>query len=669
MSESRLNILLIEDNLAEARFLQETLKGGLLKRFNLVHVVRLGDALQQVNQQSFDAILLDLTLPDSQGLVSLDAIAHHAPNLPIVVLTNTNDDFLALEAVRQGAQDYLVKRHVNGEVLVRSLQYAIERKQVSKALQDANDILEVRVQERTAELAEMNERLKAEVQIRQQAQERLELAQRVGRIGTFEWNIQSNEVVWTAELEALYGFSPGSFSQYDNWLQTIHPDDRSRTEQEFWLAVREGKELNTEFRIVCLNGESHWIAAKSNVFCDEAGKPLRMLGIHMDITEKKQLEAQFLQAQRLESLGTLASGIAHDLNNILTPILAITQLLPLKLKNLNEKEQQMLTLLESSARRGADLVKQILSFARGIEGRRVSLRVEHVLLEIKEIIQETFLKSIEIRTDIAANLWGVSADATQLHQVLMNLCVNARDAMMQGGVLSISAENQWLDEQDARLRVGAQAGPYVKVTIADTGVGISPQIIHRIFDPFFTTKAVGKGTGLGLSAVLGIVKSYDGFVEVRSVVGQGSQFVVYLPAIQETVPSTSIDSETLNGQGELILVVDDEVSICEVMKTTLELHSYRVLTANDGAEAIALFAEHQSELSGVLIDIIMPAMDGLTTIPVLQKLQPTIKIIAMGGLGSNETITQVERLGSYFLAKPFTTKELLQALKRVLEVN
>jgi two-component system, cell cycle sensor histidine kinase and response regulator CckA len=665
MSNNLVNILLIEDNSAEARFLQETLKGALFQRFDLIHVSRLSEAIQLFTDRSFDVVLLDLTLPDSQGLVSLDAIIHHAPELPIVVLTNTNDDKLAVEAVRQGAQDYLVKRQVTGEVLVRSLRYAIERKQVSEALREANEALEIRVEERTAELAEANDRLKQEIQTRQQAQERLELAQKVGKIGTFEWNIQSNEVTWTAELEALYGVSPGSFSRYENWLQTLHPDDRDSTEQSFSHAVQAGLELDTEFRIVCVNGDIHWIAAKSRVFCDPIGQPLRMLGIHMDITEKKQLEAQFLQAQRLESLGTLASGIAHDLNNILTPILAISQLLPLKLSNLSEKDQQLLATLEASAKRGADLVKQILSFARRLEGRRITLQIEHLLLEVKKIVQETFLKSIVIQTNISSNLWCVSADVTQLHQVLMNLCVNARDAMHQGGVLTISAENQWLDEANARMHLDARVGAYVKVTISDTGAGIPPHILHRIFDPFFTTKEVGKGTGLGLSAVLGIVKSHGGFVDVQSWVGQGSQFVVYLPATQASTASPTPSPELLSGQGEMILVVDDEVGICEVTKTTLEMHNYRVLTANDGSEAIALYAEHKHEISSVLIDMIMPSMDGLATIPLLRKLNPQVQVIAMGGLASVETIAQAERLGSCFLAKPFTTKDLLQTLRQL----
>ena len=668
------NILLVEDNLAEARLLQEVLKGTVLSRFNLAHVKRLGEAISLLErcanapqkEDNVDVILLDLTLPDSYGLASLDSLIQYAPKLPIVVLTNTNDDELAVEAVRRGAQDYLVKRHINQDILVRSLRYAIERKQAAEALREANEILELRVQERTAELEAANELLRQEIESRQKIQERLELAQKAGKIGTFEWTIQSHEITWTAELEALYGLEPGSFNgRYDDWIQTLHPDDRTKTEQELWQAVTAGQGLDTEFRIICPNEEIRWIAVKSSLFHDPTGKPMRMIGIHMDITEKKQLEAQFLRAQRLESLGTLASGIAHDLNNILTPILAGVQLLPLKFPNSNDQTRQMLKTLEASAQRGAGLVKQILSFARGVEGKRVCLQLNHLLLEIEKIIQQTLPKSIEIQSDIAPDLWMISGDATQMHQVFMNLCVNARDAMPNGGTLQISAENLFVDEQYARMHLDANIGSYVVVTVADTGTGIPPDILHRIFDPFFTTKEVGKGTGLGLSAVLGIVKSHGGFVDVQSEVNKGSQFKVYLPASQSTLRPIDNELELLLGQQELILVVDDEAAICETIKTILEVYNYRVVTANGGMEAISLFTEHYEQIKGILIDMMMPSMDGLTLIPLLRQFNPNVYIVAMSGLNSTEAVVQAESLGCQgFLPKPFTTKELLQILHK-----
>lgn len=667
MADPSVKILLIEDNRAEARLLQELLQMSRLRQFDCVHVQRLSHAIERLNQSQFDVALLDLTLPDSHGLASLQTLTQTYPSLPIVVLTNTNDDNLAIEAVRQGAQDYLVKRLVNGEVLVRSLRYAIERKQISEALREANEVLENRVQERTTELAEANAKLTQEIHERQRIQERLELAQKAAKSGTFEWNIQSNQITWTTELATLYQLSSNSFGgTMTDWMQLIHPDDRDRVEQEMWKAVRTQRLLDIEFRIASTH-QTRWIAARGSVFCED-GTPIRMLGVNTDVTEKKQLEAQFLHAQRLESIGTLASGIAHDLNNILTPILSVAQLLLLKLPDLDDRDRQLIKLLESSGRRGADIVKQILSFARGIEGEPTTLNVGHLLREVKEILQQTLPKSIEIQSQIPSDLWLVSADATQLQQVIMNLCVNARDAMPDGGTLRLTAENIRVDDYFAQFHLGAHEGAYVVLTITDTGTGIPPEIIHRIFDPFFTTKAVGKGTGLGLSAVMGIVKSHGGFIDTESQVGQGTQFKVYLPAAIDAVPETEIDAEIPSGQSELILVVDDEAAICEATKTTLEIHNYRVLTAKDGIEAIALYAQHKDEISSVLVDIMMPEMDGQSTIPMLRRLNPKVPIIVMTGQASIDMMNTVRNANVHgFLQKPFTTKELLQTLHEVTE--
>lgn len=659
------HVLLIEDNLAEARLLQEVLKGTLHRRFQLVHAKRLGEAVAQLSQTPFDVALLDLTLPDSTGLDSLDVLIHHAPSLPIVVLTNTNDEDLAVEAVRRGAQDYLLKRRMDQELLVRSLRYAIERKQAAEALREVNEVLEQRVQARTAELEASNERLRQEVSQRQRIQERLTLAQQAAKIGTFEWHIQHNALTWSPELKALYGYpSDGHTDFKGDWFERVHADDQERLRQEQTQAVQSGHGLNSEFRVLHPNGETRWMAIKSSLFFDAQNQPLRLIGIQMDITEKKRLEEQFLRAQRLESLGTLASGIAHDLNNILTPILLVVQLLPLKLPNLDEAMQKKLEILETSAHRGADLVRQILAFARGVEGKRFFLQINHLLREIKKLIEQTLPRSIEIRSRIDSNLWPVMGDATQIHQVFMNLCVNARDAMPAGGTLEIRATNLLIDAQLAQMHLEAREGHYVVVTVTDTGTGIAPEILHRIFDPFFTTKEMGKGTGLGLSAGLGIVESHGGFVDVHSEVGRGSQFSVYLPAEPLAEPTTADELEPLLGQQELILVVDDEPVICEITRTTLETYNYRVITASDGLNAIALLAEHKHHIYAVLMDLMMPKLDGLMAIPLLRRLSPDVRVVAMSGLNSKEAVTQADALGFQgFLCKPFTTKELLLSLR------
>ncbi|HEY9824108.1 MAG TPA: response regulator [Stenomitos sp.] len=562
IERATVRILLVEDSAAEARLLLEILRGSRLRRFSWAHVNRLAEAVRLLDAEfedaetgdvettpPFDLILLDLTLPDSYGLASLDVLQHKAPKLPIVVLTNTNDDELAVEAIRRGAQDYLVKRHLNQDVLVRSLGYAIERKQAAEALKDVNLTLELRVQERTAELKTANDLLKQE------------------------------------------------------------------------------------------------------------------------IAQKQLLEAQFLQAQRLESLGTLASGIAHDLNNILTPMLAVAQILPLKVSNLDDRTEKLLGMLETGARRGAELIQQILSFARGLEGKRMPIQLKHLLSEVQQIVRQTLPRLIEICIDLPSNLWTISGDATQLHQIFMNLCVNARDAMPHGGKLTISAKNCFVDELFLQRHIDARVGPYVAVTISDTGIGMPPEIMERIFDPFFTTKEIGKGTGLGLSAVLGIVKSHEGFIDIQSEVGKGSRFVLYLPAKQasELIPEEESLEEFQEGQNNVILVVDDEPAICTVIETVLEAHNYRIIATHDSTEAVALYAHHKDQICLVLTNLMMPYLDGPMLLSLLKQIQPNLRVVAMSGLNTLENRSHCEKLGFQgWLSKPFTTKELMRSIHSAL---
>lgn len=393
-----------------------------------------------------------------------------------------------------------------------------------------------------------------------------------------------------------------------------------------------------------------------------------ILVVNTDITQKKELEAQFFRAQRLESIGTLASGIAHDLNNVLAPILMSAQLLESQLHD--DRSKRLLPILISNAKRGANLVKQVLSFTRGVEGDRTFLQLNHLIREIHQFVKETFPKSIEISTHIAPNLLTVSADVNQLHQVLINLCVNARDAMPNGGRLTISAENFVVDQNYAKMYLDAQVGSYVLLTVADTGVGIAQKILDRIFEPFFTTKDLGKGTGLGLSTLVGIIKSHGGFVNVYSEVGKGSQFKVYLPAQETTENAEEQELGLPCGNGELILVVDDEDSIRDVTKRSLENYNYKAITACDGIEAIALYAEHQNEISVVLTDMVMPSMDGVTTIRTLRKMNPAVKIIAVSGLAFSEKIHTVTNMGvKAFLSKPYTAEQLLQTIRTVKSGN
>ena len=479
-------------------------------------------------------------------------------------------------------------------------------------------------------------------------------------------DLNSQISFWNKGAERLFGWKAEEVIG-KKASRLLYRDTPPYYEEVQEILIEKG-EWQGELHQVTKDGNKVIVESRWTLVRDEAKQPKSILVVDTDITEKKQLETQFLRAQRMESIGTLAGGIAHDLNNVLAPILMAVQLLELTV--LDERSQEWLKILETNAKRGADLVKQVISFARGVEGDRTLVQVRHLISEIRKIARETFPKSIELHTDIPQDLWAVSGDATQLHQVLMNLCVNARDALLDGGTINISASNLFIDEHYARMNIDATVGAYIVVTVADTGTGIPPEILDRIFEPFFTTKELGKGTGLGLSTVLGIIKSHGGFVNVYSEMRQGTQFKVYLPALEETEIPLVENLELPTGNGELILVVDDEAAIRKITQTSLETYGYRVLTASDGIEAIALYAQHRHEISIALVDMMMPSMDGPTTIRTLQKINPKVKIIAVSGLISSDKISVVMGTGvKTFLSKPYTAQELLKTLSEVLSTN
>jgi PAS domain S-box-containing protein len=509
---------------------------------------------------------------------------------------------------------------------------------------------------------DLAERKQAEQKIREQA-----ALLDVATDAIFVRDLEKNILFWNKGAERLYGWKAEE-AIGKNANQLLYQETFSQQLKEAQLTLAHTGEWQGELHQVTKDGKQIIVQSRWTLVRDEQEKPKSILVVNTDITEKKQLEAQFLRAQRLESIGTLASGIAHDLNNVLAPILMTAQLLETQLHD--QRSQRLLPILVTNAKRGAALVKQVLSFARGVEGTCTILQIKHLVAEIRQIVKETFPKSIEIYTDIPSNLWTVSGDATQLHQVLMNLCVNARDAMLNGGTLKICAENLFIDEHYARMHLEAKVGPYIVITVADTGTGIPPEIVERIFEPFFTTKELGKGTGLGLSTVMGIIKSHGGFITVYSEMGRGTAFKVYLPAVEAMEPLEVPDAELPLGNGELILVVDDEAAIREITKTSLETYNYKAITASDGIEAIALYAEHRDQVSVVLTDMLMPSMDGATTIRTLQKINPNVKIIAVSGLASTDKQTTATSAGvKTFLSKPYTAKELLSAINRVLSNN
>jgi two-component system cell cycle sensor histidine kinase/response regulator CckA len=416
-----------------------------------------------------------------------------------------------------------------------------------------------------------------------------------------------------------------------------------------------------------MDGEKRLLAWRCQVLKDENGNVTGALSSAHDMTEKKKMEAQLLRTQRLESVGRLASGIAHDLNNILAPMLMAP---PLLREAIQDPElQSLVDLIETNAQRGSDIIKQLLTFGRGVEGERVPVQLRALVMDMAGIIRETFPKNITARREAPSEIWPVKGDATQLHQILMNLCVNARDAMPKGGTLTLKLENHEIDESYARMAPGARPGRYVCLSVTDTGQGIAPEHLDKIYDPFFTTKEPGEGTGLGLATVLGIVQNHGGFIQVHSQPGRGTLFKAYLPASETTEgqPASQTSPPSPQGHGELVLMVDDEESVRQVTRHFLECNGYRMIEAENGITGIVQYKAHEQEVRVVVTDLIMPVMDGPAFIRVLRRMNPRIRVIVMSGHEVKPGLSAALRVPDEArLAKPFSGAMLLQTLQRVL---
>ena len=629
MENTIFRVLLVDDDEDDYILTREWLSEIQRVRFALEWVASYDAALETIAKKQHDVYLLDYRIGSRNGLELLREAISRGVKAPMILLTGQGDQEIDVEAMKAGASDYLDKSQLGAHLLERSIRYALERKQAEQKIRSQAALLDVATD------------------------------------AIFVGDLENRILYWNKGAERLYGWTAEEAlgKKANQLLYKLN----SSPPLEVYKTLAECGSWQGEWHQVTKGGKHIIVQSRWTLVQDDERQPKSILSVNADITDKKQLEAQFLRAQRMESLGTLAGGIAHDLNNVLTPILMAVQLLQMKL--IDAQSQQWLEILEGNVKRGAELVKQVLSFARGCEGERALLQVRHLILEIKQIAKQTFPKSIDLYIDIPQDLWAVYGDATQLHQILINFGVNARDAMPNGGTLSISAENIYIDPTYAKINIDAQVGDYVAITVADTGTGIPKEIIDRIFEPFFTTKELGKGTGLGLSTVMGIVKSHGGFVHVYSELRKGTQFKVYLPAgeITQTESASASRYQLPTGEGELILVIDDEDAICEITKLSLEAGGYKAIVAHDGIEAVTLYAQHKSEISAVLTDMMMPHMDGPTTIRTLEKINPHVKIIAVSGLESNHKVAELAGSSvKSFLLKPYTGEKLLKTVYEVL---
>ena len=599
------------------------------------------EAIAKFKDNRYKMILLDYQLSDMSGEELISNLKNGMHKVPFIIMASHEDEKIAIEMMKRGACDYLVMDEKFYDILPRVVT-RVEQ-------QIDNEIKLIEAEEKLREQAKLIDIANDAIVVR---------------------DMEDRVLFLNKAAEQLYGFKKEEAVGRKS-VELFYKDD-------FVLAVEAENEVlgkgewQEELKQTTKGGEPLMVESRQTLIRDEAGNPKSILIINRDITEKKQLEIQFLRSQRMEGIGSLAGGIAHDLNNLLAPFSLSSDLL---LRNeLDEKSRELIAVIKTSTERAGSVVQQVLTFARGVEnGEHIAIQPKPVIKEVISISRETFPKNINILLKNLNDLWLINGDPTQIHQVFLNLCVNARDAMPDGGDLTLGAENMYVDSQFASIYPQVKPGPYVKFTISDTGTGMSAETMDRIFDPFFSTKELCDGTGLGLSTTHGIVQSMGGFISVVSEINNGSTFNIYIPA----EASTSIIQQTPEikanhpiGDGELILLVDDNIEFRKVTQETLENHGYKVLVAEDGTEALAQFAKHGNEIKVMITDIAMPHLDGTTLVRTLKRMNSDVKFIISTGLGEKETIHKFEDLGvKIFLKKPYNTDTLIGALHEVKYIN
>jgi PAS domain S-box-containing protein len=717
-----------------------------------------------LDEGGFDLVLSDYHLPAFNGLEALELVRQRAPHVPFIFFTGTLGEERAIEAVRSGAADYVIKDRVQRlpvaiQRALREAEEQRERRQIEDALAQEQYLmlmlmenlpdqvyfkdLESRFITFSRSIArrhglapfELKGKTDFDLFTAEHARQSFEDEQRIIRTGQPLVEYEEKEtwpdgsITWALSTKLPYrdaaGKIVGTFGISHDITARKQAEERIREQAEIIdhapvavvitdLAHRitycnesagklygrsrgqllgcTAEDVFTAETVAQLaagrtatfergswSGELSLVTRASggrmqaefymSVIRDSAGQPKARLSIAIDVTEKNRLEAQFLRAQRLESLGMLAAGIAHDLNNVLAPVLMGAPLL--RRRATHPSDLRVLETIENSAGRGAALVRQILSFAHGSSGEKTLIQVKHLIRDITGLIAETFPKNIRLDDHVPNDLWTILGNPTQIHQVLLNLCVNARDAMPQGGTLQLHAENRMMDVAARREFPEARPGPYLVFEVADTGTGIPAETLAHIWEPFFTTKGEGKGTGLGLVTVRGIATSHGGFATVESAPGHGSTFRVFLPAAEVGVADGAVDATAhafqMRGKGELVLVADDEINIRELATAILSQSGYRVLTAAHGLEAMEVYAPRAAEIALVITDLGMPMMGGEELTLALSRHNPEVKLLYISGTGAKGRAATPLRASAGILTKPFTAEQLLESVRAAIQ--
>jgi PAS domain S-box-containing protein len=632
-----IKVLLIEDNPGDARLLREMLIEAGINKFNLVHVKRISEGLNRLRQDNFQVILLDLSLPDSHGLETVDRVCNAAPYVPVLVLTGLDDEALAIRAVRKGAQDYLIKGQMDGNLLVRAIRYATERKRTEEALKESEDIFNSFMEH--------------------------------SPIYVFFKDENARPIRLSRNYEQMLGRPVHEL--LGKTMDELFPSELAKGMVEDDLRIlRDGKPFEV---VEELNGR---IFETTKFPIVKQGKPSLLAGFTIDITERKHaaeemanLQEQLRQSQKMEAIGCLAGGIAHDFNNLLTVIKGYGQLSLLGLKE-DSPLRGNIEEINRATDRSADLIRQLLIFSRRqvMEMRVLDLNI--LLQNLDKMLRRVIGEDIELVTLLAEDPGRVKTDPGQIEQVILNLAVNARDAMPSGGKLTIETANVELDETYARRHVAVTPGRYVMLAVSDTGVGMTPEVRDRVFEPFFTTKEKGKGTGLGLSTVYGIVKQSEGNIWIYSEPGHGTIFKIYLPQAEgllEEVKEKVVGEELPRGS-ETVLVVEDEQEVRKLAVRILRGQGYKVLEASNGTDTLTICKEQKDPFHLILTDVVMPQMSGCQLVEQLRRVYQNFKVLYMSGYTDNTIVHHgVLERGINYIQKPFTVGALADKVREVLD--
>jgi PAS domain S-box-containing protein len=593
--------------------------------------------------EGWDIVVSDFSLPTMTAHEVLDIVKTEGPDLPCIVVSGTIAEEAAVDLLKAGARDFVVKQRMARLVpaIRRELQEASERRRLLAA-------------EKT--LHEMRERM--------------QFAMESVGVGFWEWDMRSGRVVCSDVLERLHGLEPGRLDgTFEAFIATVHPEDRD------WLIARTRKEQPAsgdsrfEYRCVWPDGTIRWILTISRTLCSDDGAPSRATGVSMDITAQKQLETQFRQAQKMESIGNLAGGIAHDFNNLLTVVTGCCEMAADRVGR-DPEVAELLESIRTAAVSASALTHQLLTFSRREVVRPRLLILNDTIQGFRNILRRLIEENIKIEFKLAPAAHQVNIDPGQIEQVLLNLVANARDAMPQGGAVSIATDTVTYGPDDSRRPPEAPPGTYAVLSVRDTGSGMSPEVQSRLFEPFFTTKPVGHGTGLGLATVYGIVKQNGGHISVHSTPGAGTTFSIHLPVAEASAEMQLSGQEKkaidLSGN-ETVLIVEDNAPLRHLATKILQRYGYQVLAAANGEQAQRICTQHPGPIHVIVMDVIMPGDSGPIVAERIRLERPDSKIIFTSGyIGHQPDYRHLFRSGSDFLPKPFDSIQLARAVRDAL---